>query len=269
MRLDGGLTDEIPYQQALVELATTEALVPDIERQVALKESEIAFLAGSYPTAIERSKTSDELSYREEVPIGVPSDLLWRRPDIRQAEQELKAAEAEVGVAGAQRFPTLTIGLQGGLESDSFLDVLKSPFYYAVASVAAPVFHFGKRKAAFKAAIAEYEQARIEYEKTVMQAFREVHDAAVTYRSAQKNTDAKYDLLQAALKYVDLTNIQYINGAIRYLDLLDANRVYLDAQVEYSNAVMDEYIAVVNIYKALGGGWQTEGQAAGDAAGGE
>ena len=269
LRLDGGLTDEIPYQQALVELATTEALVPDIERQVALKESEIAFLAGSYPTAIERSKTSDELSYREEVPIGVPSDLLWRRPDIRQAEQELKAAEAEVGVAGAQRFPTLTIGLQGGLESDSFLDVLKSPFYYAVASVAAPVFHFGKRKAAFKAAIAEYEQARIEYEKTVMQAFREVHDAAVTYRSAQKNTDAKYDLLQAALKYVDLTNIQYINGAIRYLDLLDANRVYLDAQVEYSNAVMDEYIAVVNIYKALGGGWQTEGQAAGDAAGGE
>jgi multidrug efflux system outer membrane protein len=123
--------------------------------------------------------------------------------------------------------------------------------------VAAPVFHFGKRKAAFKAAIAEYEQAKIEYEKSVMQAFREVHDAVVTFRSAQRNTDAKYDLVQAALKYVDLTNIQYINGAIRYLDLLDANRVYLDAQVEYSNAVMDEYIALVGLYKSLGGGWQT------------
>ena len=258
LRLDGGLTDEIPYQQALVELATTEALVPDIERQVALKESEIAFLAGSYPKPIERSRTPDKLSYREDVPIGVPSDLLWRRPDLRQAEQQLRAAEAEVGVAQAERFPTLTIGLQGGLESDSFLDVLKSPFYYAVASVAAPVFQFGKRKAAFKAAIAEYEQTRIEYEKSVMQAFREVHDAVVTFQSAQKNTDAKYDLMQAALKYVDLTNIQYINGAIRYLDLLDANRVYLDAQVEYSNAVMDEYIALVDIYKALGGGWQAE-----------
>ena len=257
LRLDGGLTDEIPYQQALVELATTEALVPDLERQVALKESEIAFLAGSYPTVIERSRTSDELSYRDAVPIGVPSDLLWRRPDLRQAEQELRAAEAEVGVAQAERFPTLTIGLQGGLESDSFLDVLKSPFYYAVATVAAPVFQFSKRKAGFKAAIARYEQARLGYEKAVMQAFREVHDAVVTFRSAQKNTDAKYDLMQAALKYVDLTNIQYINGAIRYLDLLDANRVYLNAQVEYSSAVMDEYIAIVNIYKALGGGWQT------------
>lgn len=257
LRLDGGLTDEIPYQQALVELATTEALVPDIERQVALKESEIAFLAGSYPHKVERAKASDMQSYRENVPIGVPSDLLWRRPDLRQAEQNLMAAEAEVGVAQAERFPTLTIGLQGGLESDSFLDVLKSPFYYAVASVAAPVFHFGKRKAAFKAAIAEYEQAKIEYEKSVMQAFREVHDAVVTFRSAQRNTDAKYDLVQAALKYVDLTNIQYINGAIRYLDLLDANRVYLDAQVEYSNAVMDEYIALVGLYKSLGGGWQT------------
>ena len=257
LRLDGGLTDEIPYQQALVELATTEALVPDIERQVALKESEIAFLTGSYPHKVERAKASDMQSYRENVPIGVPSDLLWRRPDLRQAEQNLMAAEAEVGVAQAERFPTLTIGLQGGLESDSFLDVLKSPFYYAVASVAAPVFHFGKRQAAFKAAIAEYEQAKIEYEKSVMQAFREVHDAVVTFQSAQRNTDAKYDLVQAALKYVDLTNIQYINGAIRYLDLLDANRVYLDAQVEYSNAVMDEYIALVGLYKSLGGGWQT------------
>ena len=257
LRLDGGLTDEIPYQQALVELATTEALVPDIERQVALKESEIAFLTGSYPHKVERAKASDMQSYRENVPIGVPSDLLWRRPDLRLAEQNLMAAVAEVGVAQTERFPTLTIGLQGGLESDSFLDVLKSPFYYAVASMAAPVFHFGKRKAAFKAAIAEYEQAKIEYEKSVMQAFREVHDAVVTFRSAQRNTDAKYDLVQAALKYVDLTNIQYINGAIRYLDLLDANRVYLDAQVEYSNAVMDEYIALVGLYKSLGGGWQT------------
>lgn len=256
LRLDGGLTDEIPYQQALVELATTEALVPDLERQVALKESELAFLAGSYPTSIERSKATDDLVYREEIPVGVPSDLLWRRPDIRRAEQNLRAAEAQVGVAQAERFPTLTIGLQGGLESNSFLDVLKSPFYYMVGTIASPVFQFGKRKAAFKAAIAEYEQSRLQYEKTVMQAFREVNDAVVTFRSAQKNTDVKYGLVQAALKYVDLTNIQYINGAIRYLDLLDANRVYLNAQVEYSNAVMNEYIALVNIYKSLGGGWQ-------------
>ena len=264
LRLDGGLTDEIPYQQALVELATTEALIPDLERRIALKESEIAFLAGSYPKDISRAETANELNYRKNIPVGVPSDLLWRRPDLRQSELQLQAAAAQVGVAQAERFPTLTIDLQGGLESNSFLNILKSPFYYAAASIAAPVFQFGKRKAAFKAAISEYEQARLEYEKTVMQAFREVHDAVVTYRSAQKNTDVKYELMQAALKYVDLTNIQYINGAIRYLDLLDAHRVYLDAQVEYSDAVMDEYISVVNIYKALGGGWQTQEEQQGE-----
>ena len=91
--------------------------------------------------------------------------------------------------------------------------------------------------------------------EAMLQAFKEVYDAVVSYNSAVKNTSLKFDLQEASKQYVSLANLQYINGAIRYLDLLDANRVYLNAQVEYSSAVMDEYIAIVNIYKALGGGW--------------
>ncbi len=255
LRFEGGLTSEVPYQQSLVELATTASIVPDLERQVAEKESELAFLTGSYPKRIDRGRALLELSYNSEVPVGVPSQLLQRRPDIRQSYQDLLAAEAAVGVAQAERFPTFTIDLTGGLESNSFLDILKSPFYFAAASFASPVFQFGRKKAQFQAAVAQYNQARYEYEKTVMQAFREVYDASVNFATARKNTELKFDLQEASRKYVSLTQSLYINGTINYLDLLDAQRAYFGAQVELSNAIMSEHLALVDLYKALGGGW--------------
>ena len=255
LRFEGGLTSEVPYQQSLVELASTASLVPDLESRVAMKESELAFLTGSYPRAIERGRALLELSYDREIPLGVPSQLLQRRPDVRSAYQDLLAAQAAVGVAQAERFPTFTIDLSGGLESNSFLDVLKSPFYYAAASLASPIFSFGKKKSQFKAAVARYNQSRYEYEKTVMQAFREVYDASANFTSARKNTGLKFDLQEATRKYVSLTTSQYIIGAINYLDFLDAQRAYFDAQVELSNAIMNEHLALVDMYKALGGGW--------------
>ena len=255
LRFDGGLTSEVPYQQSLVELASTATLVPDLEARVAMKESELAFLTGSYPRAIERGRALLELSYGREIPLGVPSQLLERRPDIRAAYQDLLAAQAAVGVAQAERFPTFTIDLSGGLESNSFLDVLKSPFYYAAASLASPVFAFGKKKSQLKAAVSRYNQSRYEYEKTVMQAFREVYNASVNFTSARKNSSLKFDLQEATRKYVSLTTSQYIRGAISYLDFLDAQRAYFDAQVELSNAIMNEHLALVDMYKALGGGW--------------
>ncbi len=255
LRFEGGLTSEVPYQQSLVELATTASLVPDLEKQVAAKESELAFLTGSYPKPIERKRAVLELSYRDNLPVGVPSQLLERRPDIRAAYQKLLAAQAAVGVAQADRFPTLMIDLSGGLEGDKFLDILKSPFYLAALNLASPVFQFGKKKAQFKAAVSVYNQVRFEYEKTVMNAFREVYDASVNFSSARKNTSLKFDLQEASRKYVSLTGTQYINGAINYLDLLDAQRKYFDAQVKLSDAIMNEYLTLVELYKALGGGW--------------
>ena len=255
LRFEGGLTSEVPYQQSLVELATTASLVPDLEARVAMKESELAFLTGSYPKTIERERALLELSYNKEVPLGVPSRLLERRPDIREAHQDLLAAQAAVGVAQAERFPTFTIDLTGGVESNAFSNLFRSLFYFAGAELASPIFQFGKKKSQFKAAIARYDQTRYEYEKTVMQAFREVYDASVNFNSARKNTGLKFDLQEATRKYVSLTMSQYINGTINYLDLLDAQRAYFDAQVELSNAIMNEHLALVDLYKALGGGW--------------
>ena len=255
IRLDGGLTSDIPYQQALVERATTAALVPELEREVAMKESELAFLTGSYPRHIERSRIPLELSYRKEIPVGVPSQLLTRRPDLRQAEQELRAAEAAVGVAQAERFPSFTITFDGGTETNTLANIIKAPYYYLLGNFVAPVFEFGKRRANFKAAIAEYNQARLNYEKDVLQAFKEVYDAVVSYNSAVENTSLKFDLQEASKQYVALANLQYINGAISYMDVLDAQRAYFSSQVELSNAIMQEYKVLVDLYKALGGGW--------------
>ncbi len=258
LRLDGGLTSDIPYQQALVERATTAALVPDLERQIAVKESELAFITGSYPKVIERSRVPMELSYRSEMPLGVPSQLLTRRPDLRQAEQDLKAAEAAVGVAQAERFPTFVISLGGGTETDLFKNIINAPFYLANTAIAAPLFQFGRRKANFKAAISVYNQEKLQYEKCVMQAFKEVYDATVSYNSAIKNTSLKFDLQEASKQYVSLASLQYINGVISYMDVLDAQRNYFSAQVELSNAIMAEYQVLVDLYKALGGGWSPE-----------
>ena len=258
LRLDGGLTSDIPYQQALVERATTAALVPDLEREIAMKESEMAFLTGSYPKHIERSSIPFELSYRRDIPLGVPSQLLTRRPDLRQSELELKAAEAAVGVAQAERFPTFTISLDGGTETNTLENIIKAPYYYALGNIVAPVFEFGKRKANFKAAVSRYNQARLNYEKDVLQAFKEVYDAVICYHSAVENTSLKFDLQEASKQYVALSNMQYINGVISYMDVLDAQRSYFSSQVELSKAIMQEYKVLVDLYKALGGGWYSE-----------
>ena len=258
LRLDGGLTSDIPYQQALVERATTAALIPELEREIAMKESELAFLTGSYPKHIERSRIPLELSYRKEIPVGVPSQLLTRRPDLRQASQELNAAAAAVGVAQAERFPEFVISFDGGVETGTLGNFIKAPYYYILGNLTAPIFEFGRRKANFKASVAAYNQARYNYEKDVLQAFKEVYDAIVGYNSAVENTSLKFDLQEASKQYVSLANLQYINGAISYMDVLDAQRSYFSSQVELSNAIMGEYKALVILYKSLGGGWLSE-----------
>ncbi len=271
LRFEGGLTSETSYQQSLVELASAASMIPELEQQVALKESQLAFLCGSYPKHMDRQAAGDQssrgdqlssvslnLSVRSNIPTGVPSDLLWRRPDLRAKERQLEAARAAVGIAQAERFPNLTLSLVGvGWEDEDFRDFFKAPYYYPRADFLGPIFQWGKRRAKFKAAISAYEQTRLEYEKAVMQAFKEVYDATVVFNSARRNTDAKYNLREASRSYISLANMQYINGVINYLDLLDAQRSYLNSQMQYSKAVVQEYTALVSLYRALGGGWTT------------
>ncbi len=255
LRFEGGITSETSYQQAKVELASTAAEIPELERKIAIKESQISLLAGSYPDRIARNKSKVSMLSDKQLPVGIPSALLLRRPDLKQAEERLKAAEAAVGIAQAERFPKLVINLAGGLENDDFANFIKSPLFYSAGNFMAPVFSFGKRQAKFKAAVSAYNQEKLAYEKAVLSAFKEVHDAIVTYRTARENTVLMRNLREATAKYVELAQLQYINGVIRYIDVLDAHRKNFTAQIDLSNAISDESLAFVSLYKSLGGGW--------------
>lgn len=257
LRYEGGLTAETVYQQAQVEYATTAALIPDLERRIEITENALSLLMGEYPDwRVVRGKMDIDAPMRDSVPVGVPSLLLRRRPDVQASEQQLRAAMASAGMAYADRFPRLSFTLTGGLENDDLKGFFRSPFSYVAGSLVAPVFGFGRRQARYRAALAAYDEARRAYEQKVLEVFREANDAAVTYRKARETAALKAALRDAARKYVELAQAQYRGGRINYIDVLDAQRRYFDAQIGLSNAVRDEHLALVQLYKSLGGGWQ-------------
>ena len=255
LRFEGGLTSEIPYRQAIVEYATTASLIPDLRRKIETKENEISLLTGQMPTSIKRSEISRYKDSKLLPNVGIPSDLLKRRPDILASEQSLKAAMAKAGYAWSDRFPRFSIGLQGGLENNSFKGFLSAPFTYMIGELAAPIFAFGKRKAKYEAAIKAYDAERYQYEKRVLQAFQEVNDAVIAYTAANEKVKLMDNLKESAQKYLNLAMFQHINGHINYINVLDAQRSYFKAEIDLSNAIRDEYIALIVLYKALGGGW--------------
>ncbi|MCP9612275.1 efflux transporter outer membrane subunit [Coprobacter sp. LH1063] len=255
LRFDGGLTSETSYQQAQVELARTATLVPELEQSIALKENDIAFLVGEYPHTIVKNIVHREIQLPDYLPVGLSSELLKRRPDIRQAEQQLIAANAQVGISFTDMFPRITLTGKYGLESPSLSDFLKSPYGFMSGTLLNPIFEAGKNIARYKAQRYAYEQECYRYEKSVLSAFREVNNAIVNFNKIKEVYVSRKKLEEAAKSYVDLAQLQYINGVTRYLDVLDAQRLYFDAQIGLSNAIRDERIAIVYLYKALGGGW--------------
>lgn len=255
LRFDGGLISEIPYQQAQVELAKAAAILPNLNKRIKMKENELAFLTGSLPTSIKRSTIDSEIISIDGLSVGIPSDVLKRRPDIREAQQALQGALAKVGYSWSDRFPRFVIGLDGGLENNGLKGLLKAPLTYMVGELTSPVFSFGKNKAKYEAALQAYEAERLRYEGKVLQAFREVDDAVTAYVAAKENTSLMSSLKSSSQKYVELARYQYLNGQINYLDVLDAQRSYFNAEIDHSNAVRDEYLALIDMYKVLGGGW--------------
>lgn len=256
LRFEGGLTSETSYQQAQVELANTATLIPGLERRISAKQNEIALLCGEFPRIVERSKMESVLIFPARFTANLSSELLMRRPDVMAAEQSLIAANAAVGMAYADRFPRLRLTGVYGFENDQFVSLLKSPYGIITGTLASPLFAFNTKKAKYKAQQAAYAQETARYEKTVLNVFRETSDAITAYNSARVAREKQKDLEQASKKYIELARLQYINGVISYLDVLDAQRNYFGAQIGLSNAIRDEYIAIVNLYKALGGGWK-------------
>ena len=238
-----------------MEYARTATLVPELERKISVKENDIAFLAGEYPQVIHRSILPEEVKLPESLPVGLPSTLLERRPDVREAEQRLIASNAAVGMAFTNLFPRITLTANYGLESKQMSDFFKSPIHYLGANLLGPLFAMGKNRAMLKAQKAAYEQACYGYEKAVLSAFKDARNAIVEFNKIKEIYESRRELERSSKATMELAQLQYINGVIGYLDVLDAQRSYFDAQIGLSNAIHDKQITMVKMYNALGGGW--------------
>lgn len=255
LRYEGGLTSEIPYRQSLVELARTEAMIPDLEKNIMLKENDLFILTGHFPSEImKRGESIKKQHIPATLPIDLPSDVLKRRPDVIQAEQKLIEANAKVGVAYTQMFPSLKLTGRLGGENSELTDFLKSPTWYIAGGLTGPIFNMGKNKASHKAAQAVYEQELYTYEKKILDVFKEVNNAIVNYKKnkeARKSSEALYN---SAKSYQELAMLQYVNGLVSYLDVLDAQRQLFSAEIALNKANLNELVSAVTLYKALGGG---------------
>ena len=258
LRYDGGLTSEIPYRQSLVELARTETLVPSLENEIKLQENDLFVLLGQFPGGSIR-RSYDKFDLDEEIIstpliVDLPSTLLERRPDVREAEQKLIKANADVGVALTDMFPKLTLTGKLGAETDEFSNFLKSPTWFVQGLLTGSVFNMGKNKAKHKAAQAAFEQELYSYEKTIINVFKEVNNAIVTYQKVKDVRASREGLYESAKSYHKLARLQYINGITNYIDVLDAQRQLFDAEISLNDAVLQELLASVSLYKVLGGG---------------
>lgn len=256
IRFEGGLTSETSYQQAQLEYAKTAAMIPDLERKIAIKENEILQLAGTYPEKVEREEGQENLTLPDSIPLGLPSDLLERRPDVKMAEQKLIAANAAVGLSYTNMFPRISLNPVLGFETDEFVTMLSSPMFFISANLMSPLFNMGKNRAKYKAQKFAYEQECYRYEKVVISAFYDVMNAIVEFNKIKDIYQTRLMVEQSAKVTMDLAQLQYINGVIGYLDVLDAQRNYFDAQISLSKAYHDKQITMVKLYKALGGGWE-------------
>ena len=258
LRYEGRIISEIPYRQAQVELERIQTMVPDLERQIVVKQNELAFLTGEYPHGIDRTQMAVADSFPSVLPVGLPSSLLERRPDVRQAEQELIAANADVGIAFTSLFPSVRLTGTFGAESEELSNLLQSPHHLLTGTLLQPIFGMGKNRARLKARKAARERAAYAYEKAVLNAFKDAHNAISEFNKMKDIYDTRRRLVQSSKSMLELAQLQYISGYIAYIDLLDAQRSYFDAQLSLSNAVRDRLLALINLYQALGGGWQSE-----------
>ena len=257
-RFEDGLTSELDVRRAEQELATTAAAVPGVERRIAETEDRLSLLLGRNPGPLPRGGALEGQTAPPEVPAGLPSMLLERRPDIRQAEQKLVSANAHIGEAKAAFFPRISLTGMFGLESASLSELFTGParVWQVGPTVTFPIFHGGQLRGNLRAAEARRQQALIQYQQSIQQAFRDVDDALVFRAKASEIRTQQEARVQAARGALDIANLRYTNGLGTYLDVLDAQRQLFTAEIDLAAITRDQLTAVVQVYKALGGGWE-------------
>jgi len=255
-RLRQGLTNKLDADQFEAERANAAARTAELERLMVQKENELSVLLGRNPASVPRGRSLLEQALPSEVPPGLPSELLQRRPDILQVEQQLAAATARIGVAKAERFPKITLTGILGVASPHLSRLVNPGEFGAVGpALTGPLFNAQILGFQQQAAEAQARQAVAQYEQTILVAFREVEDALVAVRKTRDQTLAQEEQVTALRSALHLADLRYKGGLANYLDVLIAQRSLFDAELSLTATRRLHLVSIVQLYKALGGGW--------------
>jgi multidrug efflux system outer membrane protein len=255
-RFRRGATGEIPLAQSRAEYAIALSTVPPLEQAQAQIENFLSVLIGRNPGPILRGKPLESLVLPG-IPQGLPSELLERRPDIRQAELNLISANARVGAVKAQYYPNISLTGLFGSASNAFDTLFTGPaeLYSYGAGIVGPLFTGGGIAGQVRVAEARHQQVLLAYQKTIRNAFLEVEDALIAGQKTREGLAAQAERVEAMRNYARLANLRYDNGYSDYLEVLDAERGLFSAELDYTRVKSDTYFALVDLYKSMGGGW--------------
>jgi outer membrane protein, multidrug efflux system len=264
-REEQGVATRLDIRQSEQLLYTAATRIPDLERLIAQKENEIRLLLALPPGEIRRGLPLTEQPLPPEVPAGLPAALLERRPDVRQAEELLVAANARIGAAKALYFPTFSLTGFLGLESEDLKDFASASArtWTIGLGLLQPIFYAGRIRSINEAEAARLLQTLAQYEQVIQTAFREVSDALVGYRKSREQRVQQELLVEALADSAALANVRFLEGVDSYLQVLDAERQLFDAELELTRVRAAEQLNLVQLYKALGGGWQPDQPVAG------
>jgi multidrug efflux system outer membrane protein len=257
VREQGGLTSLVDVRQAEQLVSEAAGEIVTLEREIEQQENFLSVLLGDNPGAVARGRTLTDQPQPPGVPAGLPSALIERRPDIQEAEQQLVAANAEIGIARAAYFPTISLTGSAGVESTALTGLFSGAngIWSGAATLVQPIFTAGRTKSQVAVAEARRDQAVLEYQQTIRQAFREVSDSLVGYRKLREFREQQQSLLTAAEDARRLVDVRYQGGNASYLEVLDADTRRFNAELGLADAQFQELSGLVDVYRALGGGW--------------
>ncbi len=245
-------------RQAEQLLFTATSQIPAIEQQIQQNENAMRLLLGQKPGPTPHADADALIPPPADLPTGLPSQLLERRPDIQQAEAQLRAANAQVGVARAQFFPQLSISASGGTGGQSFADLVDASAgtVYGIGSLAQPIFQGGKLRGQLQLSKEQKEEMVLNYQKTILGAFRDVSNALIAAKKQRSTREEQEKLVAAAADATRLARVRYSGGATSYLEVLTTDSNLFTAQLNLTTAQQDEALTLVQLYDSLGGGWQ-------------
>ena len=258
MRHDHGAATGLDVHQAEELLYIASAQIAGTQRDIGQTENALSLLLGQPPGEIARGKPMDDYGLPPELPPGLPSSLLERRPDIREAEQRLIAANAQIGVAKAYYFPQVSLtGFLGG-QSRALTELFTGParFWTVTPSAILPIFNSNLVRVGVRLTETQQREMAITYQKTIYNAFREVSDALIRYEDTREQRRQQDHLVHAVQETSRLSNLRYQGGMDSYLQVLDADRNLFQGRLALAQVRLQELLSFVQLYRALGGGWQ-------------